>query len=130
MISRIITGFLIAPLTVPISFSIVGFLARGNFESHTFIGSFLAVGIYAYIFSLVLGIPTLLILMKMNKLQLIHFIIAGLLLSVTPCLFFYFVFGLVKINFYIQCVISTLLSVVVFWTIIFKLFKNEPQLTN
>lgn len=130
---RIIAGFLIAPLTVPTTFAIIGYLTGGNFESSTFIGEFVGIGIYAYIFSFVFGIPTLLMLMRLNKLQLVHFIIAGLILSMMPCLFFHSVFGSllsIKANFYILCVISTILSAMVFWTIAFKLFKDEPQLTG
>ena len=114
-----IIGFLIAPLATPIVFTIGKLLTESTYEISDLFGIFINYGIYAYIFTLTLGIPTLVLLVKIDRLQLVHFIIAGFILSAGPCLFFYFVFGIVRAGFYLQCIFATLLSTIVFWLIAF-----------
>jgi len=46
--------------------------------------------VYSYIFALLLGVPTFIVLKKFEMVASHHFLFAGLILSLAPCAFIYF----------------------------------------
>lgn len=126
---RVIIAFVFSPLVVPVFF-FIAYLFLGNGLTwdnllNRFIGTLINYGAYAYIFTLILGIPTLLVLVGLRKTRLLDFLAAGALLSVIPCIFFYVTFGTADYLFYIQSVVVTLLATAVFWYLAFGQFRGQ-----
>ena len=55
--SRVILGFVIAPLIVPIAYFLLAAATGRNYGTSEFVGTLLNYGPYAYLFALVLGTP-------------------------------------------------------------------------
>lgn len=120
MLYRKIAGFLIAPLVIPIVFILGSLISINKPTIQMLIGSSISYLVYAYIFTLVLGLPALLIMKRLNRLDLGDFLLVGLVLSFIPCLAFYMTLGVSNLAFYLQCVFSVIIAAFVFWLIAIK----------
>ncbi len=62
--SRVIRGYLIAPLVVPLAYFVVAALTGRNYGVSELVGTVLNYGAYTYVFALLLGVPAFWVLRR------------------------------------------------------------------
>lgn len=77
-IARVVVGFLVAPLVVPLFFAVHQWVwGTGIRSAGQVVGIFVTYGTYAYIFALLLGGPVLWALMRASRTDAITMAVAG-----------------------------------------------------
>lgn len=115
--TRIILSLLAAPLVTPTVFLLYQVtLKDAKTPIDTMVGVYLNYGFYSYLVTLLLGIPVLYVLHRANLRKLIYFILGGAMLGLIPATIIG-VIGVGKMSIYILCLVSGLLSAVVFWVL-------------
>jgi hypothetical protein len=74
--ARIVLGYLVAPLAVPLAFISIGALG-GSFRAGDFSGILLLYGIFPYLMATLLFVPLILILRTAGLLEGVFFVLAG-----------------------------------------------------
>jgi hypothetical protein len=115
---RVITGFVVAPLVVPIVMVVAGGLM--SFRSgpvDQLIGQFLAYAGYAYVAALLLGVPTLFLLIRSAHTSVGILAIAGAVIGVVTTVAVLSIFGTRVFPAALVAAAAGALSALVFWAI-------------
>lgn len=75
---RAVAAFVLAPTVVPaFFFAYDAIFLGGGWDLGRFVGSVLTYGVYAYLFAILFGFPTLLVLVRTGNQRLWHFAVAA-----------------------------------------------------